>query len=256
VPRANLLYSPRNKILATSLLIEAFLYEEQTRRGVSIAHFDEFNDVADHCTICHKCANPCPVNIDFGDVTVAMRNFLSQQGKRKFNPGKAASMFFLNATDPTTVKLVRKVMIEWGYKAQRAGYQLAKRFNLFQSQTAHPPATVGAAPYVAPLVRSQVIHFVNKPMPGGLPKKTSRALLDIEDNTVVPVIRNPRKVTEDSEAVFYFPAAARNACSARWGWRLRPCCMILARLPCCRRATCAAAIRRTPRGWATRPTRW
>ena len=46
VPRANLLYSPRNKILATSLLIEAFLYEEQTRRGVSIQHFDEFSDVA------------------------------------------------------------------------------------------------------------------------------------------------------------------------------------------------------------------
>ena len=42
VPRANLLYSPRNKILATSLLIEAFLYEEQTRRGVSIRHWDEF----------------------------------------------------------------------------------------------------------------------------------------------------------------------------------------------------------------------
>jgi ferredoxin len=34
VPRSNLLYSPRNKILATSLLIEAFLYEEQTRRGI------------------------------------------------------------------------------------------------------------------------------------------------------------------------------------------------------------------------------
>ena len=48
VPRANLLYSPRNKILATSLLVEAFLYEEQTRRGISIKHFDEFNDVADH----------------------------------------------------------------------------------------------------------------------------------------------------------------------------------------------------------------
>jgi Fe-S oxidoreductase len=42
-------------------------------------------------------------------------------------------------------------------------------------------------------------------MPGGLPKKTSRALLDLEDNTIVPVIRNARKVTEDSEAVFYFP---------------------------------------------------
>ncbi|NTV12142.1 MAG: FAD-binding oxidoreductase, partial [Zoogloea sp.] len=42
VPRANLLYSPRNKILSTSLLIEAFLYEEQTRRGVSLAHWAEF----------------------------------------------------------------------------------------------------------------------------------------------------------------------------------------------------------------------
>ena len=68
MPRANLLYSPRNKILATSLLIEAFLYEEQTRRGVSIRHWDEFADVGDHCTVCHKCEAPCPVDIDFGDV--------------------------------------------------------------------------------------------------------------------------------------------------------------------------------------------
>ena len=65
VPRANLLYSPRNKILATSLLVEAFLYEEQTRRGISIRHWEEFEDVADHCTVCHKCLSPCPVNIDF-----------------------------------------------------------------------------------------------------------------------------------------------------------------------------------------------
>ena len=205
VPRANLLYSPRNKILAASLLIEAFLYEEQTRRGVSIAHFDEFSDVADHCTVCHKCLKPCPVDIDFGDVSIAMRNFLRKQGKKKFNPGKAAAMFFLNATDPATIKLVRKLMIEWGYKAQRTGYRLAKHFGLLHSQTAHPPATAGLPPYISPLVRSQVIHFVNKPMPGNLPNKTSRALLDIEDSTVIPIIRDPRKVNEDSEAVFYFP---------------------------------------------------
>ena len=70
VPRANLLYSPRNKILATSLLVEAFLYEEQTRRGISIKHWEEFEDVADHCTVCHKCLTPCPVDIDFGDVSM------------------------------------------------------------------------------------------------------------------------------------------------------------------------------------------
>ena len=123
VPRANLLYSPRNKILATSLLIEAFLYEEQTRRGVSIRHFDEFSDVADHCTICHQCEKPCPVNIDFGDVSMAMRDLLRRMGKKRFNPGTAASMLFLNATHPQTIKLARKVMVEWGYKVQRVAHR-------------------------------------------------------------------------------------------------------------------------------------
>ncbi len=200
VPRANLLYSPRNKILATSLLIEAFLYEEQTRRGISLKHFDEFSDVADHCTVCHKCLNPCPVDIDFGDVSMAMRNFLRRQGKKKFNPGTAASMLFLNATDPNTIKLARKLMIDWGYRAQRLAYRVAKSLGLIQQQVKHPPATLGKPP-----IRAQVIHFINKPMPGGLPKKTSRALLDIEDNHIVPVIRDPQKVTDDSDAVFYFP---------------------------------------------------
>ena len=198
VPRANLLYSPRNKILATSLLVEAFLYEEQTRRGISIKHWDEFSDVADHCTVCHKCATPCPVDIDFGDVSMNMRNLLRKMGQKKFNPGTAASMFFLNATDPATINATRQVMVGLGYKAQRAGHELLK--NLSRKQTSAPPATVGKA-----TIKEQVIHFVNKKMPGNLPKKTARALLDIEDNKVVPVIRNPQSTTVDSEAVFYFP---------------------------------------------------
>ena len=203
VPRANLLYSPRNKILGTSLLIEAFLYEEQTRRGISLQHFDEFSDIADHCTICHKCVNPCPVDIDYGDVSVAMRNFLREQGKTQFNPGKALAMAFLNATDPTTIKLMRKGMIEWGYKAQRLAVKVGKALGISQGQVKHPPATVGKAP-----LKAQVIHFINKPMPGKLPKRTSRALLDIEDNTVVPVIRDAKRVAApdyDGDAVFYFP---------------------------------------------------
>ncbi len=88
---------------------------------MSLRHFDEFADVADHCTVCHKCLNPCPVDIDFGDVSIAMRNLLRKQGKRKFNPGTAAAMLFLNATDPTTIKLTKQVMIDWGFKAQRVG---------------------------------------------------------------------------------------------------------------------------------------
>jgi FAD/FMN-containing dehydrogenase/Fe-S oxidoreductase len=199
VPGANLLYSPRNKILATSLLIEAFLYEEQTRRGVSIQHWDAFSDVADHCTVCHKCETPCPVDIDFGDVSMAMRDLLRRFGKQRFNPGKAASMFFLNTSDPDTIKLSRKLMIDWGYKAQRLGHRTLGA--LGAAQVKRPPATTGGRPPV----REQVIHFVNKKMPGGLPKRTARALLDIEDRHYVPILRDPARTTSESEAVFYFP---------------------------------------------------
>lgn len=198
VPQANLLYSPRDKILATSALIEAFLYEEQTRRGVSLRHWEEFEDVSDHCTVCHKCVTPCPVNIDFGDVSMNMRNLLRKMDKRSFKPANRAAMFFLNATDPTTINATRKAMVDLGFKAQRMGNRLLK--GLAKPQTASPPPTTGKPP-----VREQVIHFVNKKMPGNLPKKTARALLDIEDDKIVPIIRNPKKTTADTEAVFYFP---------------------------------------------------
>jgi FAD/FMN-containing dehydrogenase/Fe-S oxidoreductase len=198
VPRANLLYSPRNKILATSLLVEAFLYEEQTRRGVSIKHWEEFEDVADHCTVCHKCLSPCPVKIDFGDVSMNMRNLLRKMGQKTFRPGNAAAMFMLNATNPETIKLARSAMVGVGMKAQRLAHDVLK--GMARKQTNSPPASVGTAP-----IKEQVIHFINKKMPGNLPKKTARALLDIEDKDYVPIIRNPQSTTADTEAVFYFP---------------------------------------------------
>ncbi len=198
VPRANLLYSPRNKILATSLLIEAFLYEEQTRRGVSLKHWEEFEDVADHCTVCHKCYNPCPVDIDFGDVSMEMRALLRGMGKKSFNPGTTAAMFFLNAKDPRVIKATRTAMIDVGYKAQRLAHDVLAL--PARKQVAAPPATVGKAP-----IREQVIHFINKKMPGGLPKQTARKLLDIEDADYVPIIRNPAVTSPETEAVFYFP---------------------------------------------------
>ena len=198
VPRANLLYSPRNKILATSLLVEAFLYEEQTRRGVSIKHWQEFEDVADHCTVCHKCLSPCPVKIDFGDVSMNMRNLLRKMGKKSFRPAGAAAMFMLNATNPETIKLARSVMVNVAIKAQRVAHDVMKIIS--RQQTKAPPATVGTAP-----IKEQIIHFVNKKLPGGLPKKTARALLDIEDKDYVPIIRDPKATTSETEAVFYFP---------------------------------------------------
>jgi FAD/FMN-containing dehydrogenase/Fe-S oxidoreductase len=197
VPRANLLYSPRNKILATSLLIEAFLYEEQTRRGVSIKHWEDFEDVADHCTVCHKCESPCPVKIDFGDVSMNMRNLLRKMGQKSFRPAAAFQSWFIGTTSPQAIRIGHAVT-DLGFKTQRLGHDLLKI--AARKQTSAPPASLGAAP-----LKEQVIHFINKKMPGGLPKKTARALLDIEDRDYVPIIRNPASTTADTEAVFYFP---------------------------------------------------
>ncbi len=197
VPRANLLYSPRNKILATSLLIEAFLYEEQTRRGISLKHWEEFEDVADHCTVCHKCLSPCPVDIDFGEVSMNMRNLLRKMGKKSFRPAAEFQSWFISTASPRAINFAHS-LTNLSFKAQRLGNQVLR--GLARSQTKAPPSTVGTPP-----IKEQVIHFINKKMPGSLPKKTARALLDIEDRDYVPIIRNPKTTTAETEAVFYFP---------------------------------------------------
>ena len=200
VPRANLLYSPRNKILGVGLLTEAFLYEEQTRRGVSIKHFEELMDIGDHCTVCHRCVKPCPVNIDFGDVTVAIRNYLADSGHKRFAPAASMGMAFLNATGPKTIKALRAAMIQTGFPAQNFAYKIGKLLPIgTKKQKAEPKATVGTAP-----VKEQIIHFINRPLPKSVPAKTPRSMLGIEDDKSIPIIRNPA-APEDAEAVFYFP---------------------------------------------------
>ncbi len=210
VPTANMLYSPRDKILATGLIIEAYLYEEQTRRGISLRHFDEMNNVADHCTICHRCLNPCPVNIDFGDVTIKMRHILKKQGKRRENIGTKMSMAFLNVTSPGKVKIMRAGLIQAGYLGQRLMHSSLKMIpgvlpnslgaGYKKSKLYRPKSTTGK-----PVVKEQVIQFFSKPMPANVPTGTMRSVLGIEDDKTVSILRDPQKTDVNSEAVFYFP---------------------------------------------------
>ncbi|HIQ40001.1 MAG TPA: DUF3683 domain-containing protein [Sulfurivirga caldicuralii] len=200
IPRANLLYSPRNKILATGAVIEAFLYEEQTRRGISLRHFDQMNDIADHCTVCHKCETPCPVDIDFGEVTIHMRNILTRMGKKRTSLMTKAALFYLNAKDPRTVKLLRKSLIGWGAAAQRLGNRLFRALGLVKPVMSELPARTDKPQPV----QKQVIHFVRKPLDTGPNEPPMRALLGLEDPRYVPILRRP-DVGEEAEAVFYFP---------------------------------------------------
>jgi Fe-S oxidoreductase len=127
-----------------------------------------------------------------------MRNLLRKMGQKTFRPGNAAAMFMLNATNPETIKFARGAMVGVGMKLQRFAHDVLKV--VARKQTIAPPATLGTAP-----IKEQVIHFINKKMPGNLPKKTARALLDIENNDYVPIIRDPKTTTSETEAVFYFP---------------------------------------------------
>lgn len=199
VPGANLLYSPRDKILSSGLIIEAFLYEEQTRRGISLRHFNELSDVADHCTVCHKCLNPCPVNIDFGDVSILMRNLLKADGKRQGNIGARLALTYLNITSPRSIKLMRNYFIRGGYFAQRIANSIYRKIVPVGKESI-PEPTSGALN-----VTTQIVHFVKKPLPANIPRRTARELLAIEDERTIPIIRDPEKMSNYSESVFYFP---------------------------------------------------
>ena len=201
VPEANLLYSPRNKILTTGLLLEAYLYEEQTRRGISLQHFEAMNDIADHCTICHRCLKPCPVNIDFGVVTSEMRKILINHGKRKSNTLGKLSSVFLDASNPKMINVLRKGMIDLGYKGQRLASTVVNLAPSIKKQKEKPRPTNGTLPPI----QEQVIHFLNRKMPPTIPARPMRSLLKMEDERFVSVLRDPEKTNDQSEAVFYFP---------------------------------------------------
>jgi len=200
IPNANLLYSPRDKILATGLIIEAFLYEEQTRRGLSIRHFDELNDIADHCTTCHKCLNPCPVDIDFGDVSISMRHILTQHRKKPFNPGSTLALWFLNMTDPTMIKLTRQLVVKTGIKAVRWLRSGLRRFGLMPVASKRPHSSTGK-----PELNQQIVNFVRHPIRAKVPDQTMRQMLSVEETNLVPIIRNPEADQSNRDSVFYFP---------------------------------------------------
>jgi len=87
----------------------------------------------------------------------------------------------------------------FGYRAQRLGHRVARALGLASGRH-RPAATTGA-----PTVRAQVIQLVRKPLPAGLPSQTLRQLLALEDSKTVPILRDPERAGEESEAVFYFP---------------------------------------------------
>jgi len=129
-----------------------------------------------------------------------MRRILTERGHKRRNLGTAAAMAFLNVTDPRSIRLLRKGLAEWGFRGINLAHGLAARLGLLGRAGSLPAATTGR-----PKVRTQVIELVRRPLRVDLPRQTTRAMLGLEDRDTVPVVRDPARVTDDSDAVFYFP---------------------------------------------------
>ncbi len=147
-PARGMFYHPRNKNLAIGALIEALLYDAQRERSSSFELLRYLEEVADHCTICHKCVKPCPVDIDTGEVSVLEREILMAHGYKHHAAPTRASLRYLESTSPAFNAVFRAGFVRLGGTMQRALAKLAGP---------GPEAPNGsAAPYPLQLLRSPI----------------------------------------------------------------------------------------------------
>lgn len=128
-PIGTMLFSPRNKILGVSLIIEAVLYESQTSASLSFRNFAMLQDISDHCTMCHNCLAPCPVKIDFGSVTLSIRNLLIKRKRARLKLVTWFTLFYLRKKGYYINKLFRILLLKAGYTLQRVGFYINKPFS-------------------------------------------------------------------------------------------------------------------------------
>ena len=144
-PGGNLFYHPRNKNLALMSIIEALLYDAQRSRTIGLRPLRWLGELSDHCTLCHKCLSPCPVNIDTGEVSILEREVLAaRRAKRTAMPTRIV-LGYLASRRPLENAMVRRTVLQWGGTAQRIGAWMVR---CFLSQSQKSPKLL--APFSAP----------------------------------------------------------------------------------------------------------
>ncbi len=184
-PRGNIFYNPRNKILGVAKIIEAVLYDAQTSKSLSFRHFHKLNEISDQCTVCHRCQVPCPVSIDFGAVTLNMRDILTERKKSKFKLVTGLTLYYLRRRGYYFNKIFRILLLRIGYGLQRTGYYFNK------------PVSA---------LTSVVIPKINAYLRDRFPKagqKTIREVVRSKGSNSFVAFQNPAREVERS--VIYFP---------------------------------------------------
>ena len=182
-PAKNLFYHPRNKNLAIGALIEALLYNAQRSRSTRFECLRFLEDIADHCTACHKCLKPCPVDIDTGEVSVLERNILKTRHFKHTPPQTQMTLAYLESRSPTFNRVFRAGVLRAGSACQRLAHRVA---------SVMPDALMKLVP---------AHELLDSPMPAA-PAETLRDKLPAcKDNQALSFKpEGPAK-----SAVFYFP---------------------------------------------------
>ncbi len=193
-PARGMFFHPRNKNLAIGALIEALLYDAQRERSTRFELLRWLEEVADHCTICHKCLKPCPVDIDSGEVSVLERGILGSLGKKRTAGATAATLRYLDSRSPALNAAFRATVVRLGGAAQRAGCTLSRPFQPADRAPDFYPLQLLRSP-VQP-VPAETLHDV---LPGCEPDQV--LLLEPE--------------VEATSTVFYFPGCGSERLQSR-----------------------------------------
>ena len=125
-PPGSLFYHPRNKNLAIGAIIEALLYDAQREHSTQFELLRWLEEVADHCTTCHKCLKPCPVDIDTGEVSVLERKILTDWGYKHTPLATRMTLGYLDNRSPWFNKVFRTCVLRAGIQGQQIAAKLAE----------------------------------------------------------------------------------------------------------------------------------
>lgn len=182
-PARGMFYHPRNKNLAIGSLIEALLYDAQRERSTHFELLQWLEEVADHCTICHKCLKPCPVDIDTGEVSVLERAILTNWGYKHTPALTRLTLKYLDSRSPSFNKLFRATALRAGGAAQRLASKIVAPIQPNDDSSFYPLKLLRSA---VPPISAQSLRDV---------------LPDCDPDQVL--VFEPRD--EASRTVFYFP---------------------------------------------------
>ncbi len=171
-PAKNMFFHPRNKNLAIGALIEALLYITQRTQSTGFKMLKNLEEIADHCTICHRCLEKCPVNIDSGKIAIEERTILKNM-KFKHTPlSTRMTLKYLGTKNEPLNKVLRPSLLGAGGCLQRIGVRLATPFS-----------------FIKPLKESRTFQLLQTPV----------------SNTGIHTLRSFLPATHKNQAILFEP---------------------------------------------------